>query len=76
VNVRREFSRSHYSIYPVRVKQLLYCPFRKQNMSYKLSQCLTFLCGFAHIHVRKSKRKHGEYVILSRIEEPFGLTSI
>jgi len=77
VNVRREFLRSHYSIYPVSVKTIIVLSFSlAKKCHYKVSQFLTLMCGFGYIHGRKYKRKYRWwlYVIFSK-KEPFGLTS-
>ena len=59
VNVRREFSRSHYSIYPVSVKTIIVLFFFvSKKCHYKVSQFLILMCGFGNIHVRQYQRKY------------------
>jgi len=78
VNVRREFSRSHYSIYPVSVKTIIVLSFSlaKKNVIIK---CLSFLllCVVLVIsmYTRTNENIDGDYVIFSRKKDPFGLTS-
>jgi len=59
VNVRRDFSRLHYSIYLVSVKTIIVLSFSlAKTCHYKVSQFLTLMCGFGYKHVHKYKRKY------------------
>jgi len=77
VNVRREFSRSHYSIYPVSVKTIIVLSFSlAKNVIIKCRSFL-LLCVVLVIPMYTSTNENidGDYVIFSRKKEPFGLTS-
>ena len=78
MNVRREFSRSHYSIYPVSVKTIIVLSFSlAKKCNYKVSQFLTLICVVLVISMYASTNENidGDYVIFSRKKESFGLTS-
>ena len=77
MKVRREFSRSHYSIYPVSVKTIMVLSFSlAKKCHYKVSQFF-YLCVVLVISMYASTNENidGDYVIFSRKKEPFGLTS-
>ena len=64
MNVRREFSRSHYSIYPVSVKTIIVLSFSlAKKCHYNVSQFLTPMCGFGYIHMYASTNENidGDY---------------